>query len=179
MGNQPHLLKTQCNYYMYIAQVNGVCSTGLIKYGQACCFRLEYRSLYGGNSSWLLLCRGWRACVPLWPLELCWRQLKFPAGPPMSNRSTDTGLTKLVAGRQVRQPVFKIRTPPIFLCQLGSRGWNSQSGRPPICPLASGLLRQISVTSVLKAVGTRVCHCWAVWPHPSCHALEFRRIRCS
>jgi len=178
MGNQPHLLKTQCNFYMYIAQVNSVCSTRAIKYAQACCFPLEYCSIHGDNFSWLLLCRGGRGCVPLWPQQLCWRELKLPAGPLMPNRSTDRSLTKVVAGRQVRQPVLKISTPPIFLCQLGSRGWNSQSGHLPICSLASGLLRQISVTSVLKAVGTRVCHCGAVWPLPSSHAQAFRWIRC-
>ena len=38
--------------------------------------------------------------------ELCWRELKLPAGPPVPDRSKDRGLTKVVTGRQVRQPVF-------------------------------------------------------------------------
>ena len=38
--------------------------------------------------------------------KLCWRECKLPAGPPMPDRSKDRGLTKIVAGRQVRQPVF-------------------------------------------------------------------------
>jgi len=35
MGNQPHLLRTQSNYYMYVVQVHGACSTGVIQYVQA------------------------------------------------------------------------------------------------------------------------------------------------
>jgi len=49
----------------------------------------------------------------------------------------------VVTGRQVRQPGLEMRTPPNFLCQLGSNGWQSQSERSPIHFLASGLLRQI------------------------------------
>jgi len=35
MGNQPHVIRTQMNYYMYIVQVHSVCSTGVILYAQA------------------------------------------------------------------------------------------------------------------------------------------------
>ena len=63
-------------------------------------------TLYNRFLSWLLPCRGGGACVPLWPLELCWREHKLQAGPPMPDKSKDRGLTKVVAGRQVRQPVF-------------------------------------------------------------------------
>ena len=31
MGNQPHLWRTQSNYYMYIIQVHSVCNTGIIQ----------------------------------------------------------------------------------------------------------------------------------------------------
>ena len=65
-----------------------------------------YYIIINQHLSWLLPCRGGGACVPLWPLKLCWRERKLPAGPPMPDRSKDRGLTKVVAGRQVRQAVF-------------------------------------------------------------------------
>ena len=52
--------------------------------------------------------------------KLCWRELELSAGSPMPERSKDWGLAIVVAGRQVRQPVLRLGTPPSFLArQLG------------------------------------------------------------